>query len=93
MYKRVTRHEGKRKKQQKKIPKMKTSDFQAKINEKKILYQPIDGVAKNPEMIKRIMKRVKKQDAECKLNEKCCCVRMESNRNIIPAKKTIRNTG
>ena len=48
---------------------MKTSNFQAKKNNKKNSYKPEDGVAKNPERIKRIMERVKEQDAECKLNE------------------------
>ena len=74
------------------VPKMKMSDFQTKNKKKKKLYKP-DEATENPEMIKKIEERQSKQDTECKLDERSCCVGKERNRNIILAKKTGRKTG
>ena len=64
-----------------------------KINKKRKLIKPADEVVENLEMIKKIGQRKDIQDTESKLNERSCCVRKETNRNIILAKKTVRNTG
>ena len=58
-----------------------------KINEKKKLFKPADEVVENPEMIKKIGERQNRQDTECKLNERSCCIRTETNRNINPGKE------
>ena len=57
------------------------------------LYKPVQEVEENLEIIEKIGEIQSKQDTEGNLNETSCCARKERNRNIMMAKKTVRNIG
>ena len=45
------------------------------------------------ELITKVVKRQNRYNAEWKLNKRSCCVRLETNKNINPVRKTVKNTG